>query len=190
MRLWYLRRAIPWRAVAGCAAVAAVLVVLACRWSSLASLSVPLGILLLVSAACFAFDEPAVAVTAVTPRSSRWAMASRCGACAALLVAGLVLLAATPGSVVGDLARVLFASGAVALAAVLVGVRREVARPGAVVATAVVLGGLAPLVVGPFFDWPSPYPPPALGDGLRAAWGVAAAVGLITVVAGVRGRPR
>jgi hypothetical protein len=180
MRLWYLRRAIPWPPVTGCVAVAALLVAAVHRWPSMASLGLPLAALTVVAAACLLFDDPPVAVSAVTPRGRRWAPAQRSMFAALLLAAGIALFATIPADVAGDLSDwvlVLGALTAAALLAVLTRVRGQVPQPGASVASMVVLGGLTPLVVGLMLDWPSPYPaPPGLTDGLRAFWAGGAAL--------------
>jgi hypothetical protein len=180
MRLWYLRRAIPGPPVAGCVAGATVLVAAVHRWPSIASLGLPLAGLTVVAAACLLFDEPAVAVSAVTPRGRRWAPALRSAVAALLLAVGIALLATLPANVAGehsDWVLVLAGLTAVALLVVLSRARGQVAQPGAGVASAVVLGGLTPLVLGLMLDWRSPYPPPpGLSDGLRMFWAGGAAL--------------
>jgi hypothetical protein len=164
----------------GCVAAATVLVAAVHRWPSIASLGLPLAAFTVVAATCLLFDEPAVAVSSVTPRGRRWAPALRSAVGAIALALGVALLATIPADVAGDLgdwAAVLAGLTAAALFAVLVASRRQVAQPGASVASLVVLGGLAPLVVALMLDWRSPYPSPGLSGGLRMFWASAAAVG-------------
>jgi hypothetical protein len=186
MRLWYLRRAIPWPAVAGCVAAATLLVAAVHQWPSVAGVGLPLAALTLVAGVCLLFDEPAVAVSAVTPRGRRWAPALRSAVAAMGLGIGVVLLSTIPAEIAGDHSDwtlVLAALTAAALLAVIARGRREVAQPGGGVASIVVLAGLTPLVLGLMLDWPSPYPaPPGLSGGLRAFWASAAAGAVVGVV--------
>ena len=197
MRLWYLRRAIPWPPLAGCVAVATVLVAAVHRWPSIASFGLPLAAVTVVAAVCLLFDETAVAVSAVTPRGRRWAPTLRSAVAALPLAAGVALLSTIPADVAGDpgdWALVLGGLTDAALLAVLSRARREVAQPGAAVASVVVLGGLTPLVVGLMLDWRSPYPPPpGLSDGLRTVWAGGAALatcGVLGLLATPRGQRR
>lgn len=185
MRLWYLRRAIPWPPVAGCAAFSALLVAAVHRWPSIASLGLPLAAVTVVAAVCLLFDEPAVAVSAVTPRGRRWAPGLRIAVAVLAFAAGVALLSTIPADVAGDPGDwmlVLAALTAGALLAVLLRARSQVAQPGAAVASAVVLGGLTPLVLGLMVDWRSPYPPPGLSDGLRMFWAGGAVVSLCGIL--------
>lgn len=181
MLLWYLRRAVPWAALLGCLLAAGVLVALAHRWESFTGLGLPLVALLAAAAAALVLDEPAVAVTALTPRGRRWAVTGRLGAALLPLGSGLLLVLAHPGDVDESGWAVLLAGlGGVVLLAALTGHRRQLPRPGAAIASAVVLLGLVPLVLGLFFDLRSPYPP--LTDGLITFWSTAAAVTLLACV--------
>lgn len=171
MHLWYLRRAVPWAALLGCLLAGAVLVGLARRWDSVIGLALPLAALLAVSATAFVYDEPAVAVTTVTPRGRRWAVLARLGAGGAVLALGLGLLLAVPGPVDGPGWGLLLAgAGGTVLLIALAGSRRQLPRPGATIASVVVLLGMAPLVLGTFLDLGSPYPMPELTDRLTALW--------------------
>ena len=189
MRLWYLRRAIPWPPVAVCVAAAVALVAAAHVSPATADLVLPLAALVAVAATCFLFDEPAVAVTAVAPRSGRWALALRASTAALPLGAGLALLLTAPADARGDRsdwALVVAGLAGTVMPAVLVGARRQLPRPGAPLASVVILGGLAPLVLGPFLHLRSPYPQPELSDALRTIWAAAAGTGLAGALALLR----
>lgn len=186
MRFWYLRRAISWPPVTGCVAVATLLVAAVHRWPSIAGVGLPLAAVTVVAAACLLFDEPAVAVSAVTPRGRRWAPALRSVSAVLVLAVGIALLSTIPADVAGDLSDWVLVLGGLTAVALLVVVSRaqgQVAQPGAGVASVVVLVGLTPLVIGLMLDWRSPYPPPpGLSDGLRTLWAGGAAVGMLGVL--------
>ena len=61
----------------------------------------------------------------------------------------------------------------------LAGTVRQVARPGSAIASATVLLGMTPIVLGLFLDLRSPYPQPPLTDGLVAFWAIAAVLGAL-----------
>lgn len=190
MRAWYLRRAVPWTVLLGSLAVGSVLVAAAHRWESFTGLGQPLTALLACGATALVLDESALAVTAVTPRS-RWAVTGRLSTAVVPLAAGLALLAAAPGPLqTADWALVLAGAGGVALALALGATRRQVSAAGAAVMSTVVLIGIAPMVIGMFFDLRSPYPLPELDTDLRVFWaslGALAAAGCaVAVTGGVR----
>ena len=180
MRLWYLRRAVPWAALLGGLVAAAGLVGLTRAWEGFTGLGLPLAALLAASCAAFVFDEPAVAVTAVTPRGSRWGRSARLALAGLPVLAGSALLAAAPGDtdLAGWTVVVLGLGGTVALLA-LAGSVRQLARPGSAVASAAVLLGMTPIVLGLFLDFRSPYPLPPLTDGLTAFWGSASTISVL-----------
>ena len=182
MLLWYLGRAVPWTTLLGCLTVGGALTVTTHRWESVAGLGLPLVALVSASAAAFLLDEPAVAVTTVAARGGRWATSARLAVGLVPLAAGAALLLAAPDQVRGDgTGWVLVLAGllAVVLLLTLVGARRQVPRPGATVASAVVLLGMAPMVLGMFLDWRSPYPMPDLSHELQVFWTGALAAGLL-----------
>ena len=186
MRLWYLRRAIPWPPVAVCVAAAVALVAAAHVSPATADLVLPLAALVAVAATCFLFDEPAVAVTAVTARSGRWTLALRASVAALPLGAGLALLLTAPADVRGDRgdwALVLAGLAAAVMLIALARARRQLPQPSSPLASLVVLCGLAPLVAGPFLQWRSPYPQPELSDAWRVFWAGAAGTGAIGALA-------
>lgn len=190
---WYLRRAVPWAPVLGALAVGGLLLALAHRWDSLTGLVLPLVALLAVAAAALVYDDPSVAVSAVTPRGDRWAGVRRLGCGAVPLGAGTVLLAGAPGEVeTGSWGLVVAGLGASVLLLAATASRRQLARPGSAIASGVVLLGLAPMVVGTFLDVRSPYPLPDLSTGLTACWAALATLGVlgcVALLAGHRGRP-
>lgn len=168
--VWYLRRAVPWAALLGNLAAASLLVTLV-RWEDgLAGIGLPLVAVLTVAAAAFVLDEPALPVTAVTPRHG-WAERSRLAVAVLPLLTGLGLLLAAPGNAQGAEWTLLVAGlgGAVLLLAAVAS-RRGVPRPGAGLASAVVLLGLSPLVVGVFVELPALYPFEAFTERVTAFW--------------------
>lgn len=170
MALWYLRRAVPWSALLGCLATAGVLVGLAHWKDSTAGVALPLVALLSVAAAGFTLDEPALTVASVTPRSD-WAQRLRLSTSLLPLACGLGMLVAAPGSASeGDWALVLAGLGGAIVLLASLGVRRGLARPGAALASGVVLVGLAPLVMGLLIDVPALYPLPGLTDRATSFW--------------------
>ena len=186
MWLWYLRRAIPWPPVAVCVAAAVALVAVVHASPAIADLGLPLAALIAVAATCFLFDEPAVAVTAVTARSGRWALALRASVAALPLGAGLALLLTAPADVRGDRgdwALVLAGLAATVMLIALARARRHLPQPSSPLASLVVLCGLAPLVAGPFLQWRSPYPQPELSDAWRVFWMGAVGTGAIGALA-------
>lgn len=182
MVLWYLRRAVPWTTLLGCLAAGAALVATTHRWEAFAGLGLPLAALVSAAAAAFLLDEPAVAVTSVAARGGRWAVCARVAVALLPLAAGVLLLLAAPDGVRGDAtAWSLVLAGLLSAVVVLtlVGARRQLPRPGATIASAVVLLGMAPTVLGMFLDWRSPYPTPDLSEELEAFWAVLLAAGLL-----------
>lgn len=176
MPAWYLRRALPWPSLLGGLVVGTVLLLAVHRWESATGAALPVIALLAAAGAAFGYDEPALAVTGVTPRGARWAPASRYVAGLVPPLAGLGLLMLAPGEVdVAGWALVVAGIGAAVLMLAGVASARQVARPGAAVAGLVVLAGLAPLAMGPMLDLPSVYPAPALTPGVTVFWVVLAA---------------
>lgn len=190
--LLYLRRGVPWSVVLGCVGLAALVAGAVAEWPDLAGIGVPLLVLTTAAAASFVYDEPALAVTVVTPRGDRWARALRLLTALPVAAVGAALLVMVPEDVVaepGAWVLVLVAVAGLAVLAVLVATTRQVGRPGAAVAAAVVLIGLVPLVVGMFLDLRSPYPAPDLAEGVGEVWTVVAIGSAVAAQALVRGRP-
>lgn len=176
MAAWYLRRALPWPSLLGGLVVGVVLVLAVHRWEGASGAALPVIALLGAAGAAFGYDEPALAVTDVTPRGTRWAPAGRYVAGLVPPSAGLGLLVLAPGQVdLADWALVVAGIGAVVLMLAGVASARQVPRPGAAVAGVVVLAGLAPLAVGPMLDLPAVYPAPGLSAAVTASWVVVAA---------------
>ena len=180
MSAWYAVRAIPRVDVLACLCLAAALLTTLHLWTDAAAMLLPMALTVTAAASAFAFDDPAVAVTAVTPRA-RWARVVR------LLTAGVpvllwgVLLLVIPSVVVLDDARwwlvglavCLLAAGAGAVAA-----SRQQPRPGAMVASALALLMLLPLLVGPFLGWDSLFPLGPFPAGVLVFWAAVAGLGL------------
>lgn len=182
LRLWYAGRAIPWRSVSICLALAAAIIPLTSRRDSLASAALPLIALITAAAVAFVLDDPAAALTRVTPRGSRWSSTTRLTAAGLVTLAGVGILAAGPGDI-GGLSGWPTVVPAMALAAIALAalrVRAHHATPGAAIASALVLLGLVPYAVQALFRaWP--YPNPELSPELRDRWLVTAAVATLIV---------
>jgi len=167
--------------------------VLVARWESLAGLGLPLVALLAAAAVAFVFDDAAAAVTSVAPRGARWARGARAAVAVVPLALATAVLSGVPRDLRGDRTDwvlVVAALGAVVLAAALVGAARQVPRPGGPLAPAVVLAGMAPLVVGLFLDLRSPYPVPGLTADLRLFWSAALGAGVLGTAALLAGGGR
>lgn len=181
MSLWYLRRAVPWAALLGGLLAAGLLLGAAHLWESFNAVALSLVALLGVAAAAFVYDEPAIAVTSVTPRGHRWAGSSRLAVGGAALAVTLGLLLLSPGDVhAPDWALVLAGLGGTVVLLALAGSRRQLPRPGAAIAPGVVLLGMAPMVLGLLFELRSPFPLSPLNDGLTAFWSAATVVSILT----------
>lgn len=182
MRLWYLRRAVPWAAQLGCLAVAVGVTGLVNGWPEVAVVALPLLVAGCGAAAAFGFDEPAVAIAAVTPRTGWWRGSARLLAALPPLACVVVLLSTVPDEVRLDrggwwligIALVLLAVAPAAWAA-----RRQVARPGGGVASAVVVVAIAPVVVTMMLGWDPIYPFGEFPARVAAFWACAALAGAV-----------
>jgi hypothetical protein len=160
-------------------------------FDSIAATGLPLAALVGAAGIAFLFDERARPVTNVSPRGGVWALALRCAAAALLLCILVAVFLTVPSNVRGEglgWILVLTALTALVLMADLSGVRRGVLNPGVFVAPAVVLAGIAPLVIGLFVDWASPYPQPALGGAWGLIWMVGGLLGVFGSVVLIFGR--
>ena len=183
---WYLRRALPWRVLAGGLLIAGALLLAAHRWESLAAFCITVAVLAVAGVAGFVHDEPALALARVTPRGTRWVGARRLAVGAAVAGVGAAGLRWAPTEIeVGDWALVLAGVAAVAVAASAVLSRREQTQPGGLVATVIVLAGLTPLVLGAVTEV-SVYPAPDLTDTQLVAWSAVLVLALATVLASAR----
>lgn len=183
MRLWYLRRAVPWPATLGGLGGCGLLVAATVRWEGFGWFGLPMAALLAVAAAALVYDEPAVAVTTVTPRGSRWAPASRLAAGLAMLGMGLALVLTGPGTTdEGAWTLALGGLGGLVLLTAVEGSARQVPRPGGAIAPLVVLVGLAPLVLALFLEVRAPWPAPGLTGAQRGLWAVAAGIAAIGIL--------
>jgi len=77
MRLWYLRRAIPWVVLAGCGTVAALMAAAVQRWPGSVGTLAPYMLAVCAAAAGFLMDESSSAVVRVTPRGGAWRVLAR-----------------------------------------------------------------------------------------------------------------
>src|SRR6476619_2336045 len=77
MRLWYLRRAVPWAALSGCGVVAVALVATARRWPETSGLVLPYALVACAAAAGFLMDESSAPIVGVTARGGAWRLLAR-----------------------------------------------------------------------------------------------------------------
>ncbi len=195
MRLWYLRRAVPWTAVGGACATAALLVVAVHRWPSSQWVLLPFALAACAGAAGFALDEAAATVVGVTARGRGWRVATRMISLVAPLtvwsaaVVSLTRLDAAGGHVAGR--GTLWLAGVAAcllvfgLATTLT--RLGPARPGSGLASAVAVTAALPLTVGPMLGWDPVYPIGDVADWVPTFWWGVAAVGAVLVPVGTVG---
>ncbi len=182
MRLWYLRRAIPWATVLGCLVAATGIALMVNQWPDVALVGLPLVVATCAAAASFAYDEPAAAIASVTPRAGWWRASARLLAALPPLAAVLLLLAAMPAELRLDrsgwwligAALVLLAMAPAAWAA-----RHQVGRPGGAVAGGAVLLGIAPVVLSMLLGWESIYPFGEFATWVEAFWLTIALLGAV-----------
>jgi uncharacterized membrane protein (UPF0136 family) len=168
--VWYVQRAVPWATLGGTVLVAVVLVGSAHLWDRAAAVALPLTVLVTAAGGAWAYDEPAIAVSTVTPRAL-WCARTRFVAGTVPPAAGFGAILLAPGSVdsaAWGLVTATIASVALLLAASAA--RRQVPSPGAAVAGLVALLGLALLVIGPFVDLPATFPAPGLSRDVVSVW--------------------
>ncbi len=189
-RLWYLRRGVAWLPVLGACAAAGVVALLLERWPGTAVVLGPALLACCAGAASFVFDEDAVQVVAVTPRGAGWRRGARLSMVVLPLVVWVTLVALRPGDL--PLARSgwwLLGTAAIALVAAVAALasRRLVPGPGTVLAPAVAVVALGPVVLAGVLGWDTLYPIGPFPDAVRAVWlGV---LGLGLAAAGVATRP-
>lgn len=189
MRLWYLGRAVPWASLLGCCGVSALAAVSLRPWPDHVWMVLPLVLAGCAGAAALVFDDVATAITSVTPRGTTWRRTTRlagalvpCG----VWVGAVLLAPSTLALDRGEWILVGFAASAAAVGLAAVGARRQLPRPGPAVAGAVVMLLIAPLVVGPFLDWPSVYPFGDLADRVVALWTVIASAAALLLAWALR----
>lgn len=189
MRLWYLRRAIPWIALLGCCAAALVAAGLLHRWPSTVMALLPAILACCAAAAAFVFDEHAAAVVAVTPRGATWRRTARL-AVTLVPVAVLGVLVAwrpgdlplsRPGWLLAGVASVLLVVGVAGVAA-----RRGVPAPGALLAPVIAIAVFSPVVITLFLGWSSIYPVEDFTTAITAFWLVVGGAGLLTCLFALR----
>ena len=193
LRLWHVRRAVPWLSIGICLGTAALGVALVSWQERMAFVVLPLVALLTAAGVAFVLDDPAGDVTRVTLRGSRWVPANRLSVAVLVAGAGVGLTALAPGEV-GGLAGWPLVVVALAMASAAVAawcVRRHRHSPGAGVASALVLLGLVPFAAARLFGSAWPYPSPTLSDAARDRWLVVAlAAGVALVWVALRPLPR
>ncbi len=169
---WYLRRAVAWPLVGGWSIAGAASALMVLLWHAWAPLGLPLATLAAVAAASFVFDDPALAVTAQAPRGA-WACRRRATVAVAPPLVAWCLIASLPAEVrgsIGDWGLVIGGLAGAAVGVALAASALLVSRPGAEVAAAAVLVGLAPLVAGTLIEIGQAYPQPRLSAGWRIVW--------------------
>lgn len=182
MRLWYLRRGIPWTPLLGCCLLALVSAAAGQQWPSSLAVLRPAALACCAAGAGFVFDEAAITVVAVTPRGAAWRRFARLAVIALPLGVWLAIIAVVPASVSPDrpawalagTACLVVAAGAAGLCA-----RRSIPAPGGIVASAVAGLVLMPLVVGPLAGWKPVFPQGVFPDWLVASWAAVAGVGVL-----------
>ena len=193
MRLWYLRRGVPWAAVIGCLAVAAVLAAAAHRWPSAATVLLPFVVAGGAAAAGFLLDEASAVLVGSTPRGGRWADASRLAVLPpiGLLLLVLVLPAAGAAGLTGRGWAVVCLAAVALGTAVARALRTRWPSPGSQVAALLVLVTALPFTVGALLGWASPWPGEELTGTLAALWVGVGAVAAVVVATGLlRGGPQ
>lgn len=186
MRLWYLRRAVPWASLLGCLVAATGTTLLVNQWPEVSMVGLPLIATLCAAAAGFTYDEPATAIASVTPRAGWWRGSARLLAALVPLATVLILLAVMPGELRLDrnwwwligAAFVLLAVAPAAWAA-----RSQVGRPGGAIAGGAVLLGIAPVVLTMVLGWESIYPFGEFATWVQALWITATTFGVFGCVA-------
>ena len=188
---WYLSRAIPWVALLGCCAAAAVGAGAVHLWPSTAAALVP-AILGCCAAACaFVFDERGAAVTGVTPLAA-WRRLARLTV--VLLPFGLWsgIVLSRPGSVPLDRPGWLMIGAALTLVTVgiaALAARHEQATPGSTIASLIAIAVYGPLVLGTLFDWGSVYPFGDFSAAVTTFWLVVAGAGGLACLVALRPQP-
>ncbi len=194
LQLWYLRRAVPWPALLGCALLALGVALLIERWPSSSLLMLPVLLACCVTASTFAFDETALSVIEVTPRGGPWRRSARLAVGVVPAALWLTAVLARPGDLPldrGEWGLVGAAAIAAGLAtAGLLSDRRSVASPGALLAPWAVLALCGPVVASTFLGVEQIYPYDEMGAALTAFWVSTAAAGALVATLVLRAGPR
>lgn len=188
MGRWYLRRAISWSLLLGWTTASAACALAALAWHGWAGLGLPLATIAAVAAASFAFDDPALAVTAQAPRGA-WARRRRASVAVVPPLLAWSVIACLPVELRGSLrdwAVVIAGLAGVAVGTALAASSLLVTRPGAEIASAVVLAGIAPLVAERLIAIGQAYPQPTLSPGWRTLWMTLALAGAGLATLGLR----
>lgn len=190
MRFWYARRGISWVPLLACLALTLAVPLVLRQWPSTGLAMLTAALAFSAAAAGFAFDEPATAVVAVTPRGAGWRRAVRCAAVLLTMAAWLVVVATLDtrdipadksGLVLAGVGCQMLALGVAALAS-----RHEVAAPGSGVAAGVAVLLMAPMVVAPMLEWDPLLPVAPVGSWVTEFWVGAVALGAALIVRALR----
>ena len=154
MRLWYVRRGIPWVPFLACLALVVGAAGAIARWPQLSGGLLPAASGLGAAATGFVLDEPAAEATNVTARGGRWARLARAGVALVPVAIWLIVVETAPAGThrTGWTMTGLTGQAAAMTLAVLAR-RRGSATPGALIAPAVAGLTLAPFVIGPILGW-------------------------------------
>ncbi len=182
MRLWYVRRGVPWAPLLACCALALAAAAVGHHWPAALWVLQPAALACCAAAAGFVFDEAATPVVSVTPRGSGWRRTARLGVVVVPLAIWLSIVVTVPAeagpdrpgwATAGSACLLLAASGAG------LGARREVPAPGGMVAAVVAGLVLMPLVAGPVAGWDPVLPQGPFPDWLVVFWSVGAGLGAL-----------
>ena len=192
MRLWYLRRAVPWAALSGCGVVAVALVATARRWPETAGLVLPYALVACAAAAGFLMDESSEAVVGVTARGGSWRLLARLTGVALPASLWVALVAVVGDEAASDTSSLLLAGTAACLlgagSATLLH-RAGVGRPGGLVAGTLVGVVTAWSVLGGLFGWEPLLPVHGTPPWVPVFWAGVAGVAVLAAAAGLRRTP-
>lgn len=193
MRLWYVRRAVPWRTVTGAGVLSLGLSGAVHVWPEVAAVLLPFALAAGAAGAGFLLDEDSAAVVAVTPRGGAWRLLSRLGlvwipvtvvVTAMITLPGAAVVGRWPMAAAGTAACLLVAGAAAALG------RLGIERPGPHLATATVGVTGLPFVLGPVLGLPPVFPLGPVPGWVPLLWwgvGLAGAVLLGLALRGTAG---
>jgi hypothetical protein len=192
MRLWYLRRAVPWAALSGCGVVAVALVATARRWPETSGLVLPYALVACAAAAGFLMDESSASIVGVTARGGAWRLLARLSGVVLPAILWVALVVAvgdeaasdTRSLVVAGLAACLLGAGTAALLH-----RTGIGQPGGLVAGALVGVATGWTVLGGLFGWQPLLPVHDAPSWVPVFWAGVGGVAVLAAVAGLRRTP-